>query len=153
MCIICPNHGEFWQSPSKHLCGHGCHKCKRSHLEEEMSLFFDKNNIEYIEQYAPSFLKNGKGIQKIDFYLPKYNVAIECQGIQHFVNKFYIESKKKSDIIERDIVKYNKCKANNVKLLYYTNENIFHLKKYVSIYTDENIFCNKSVLLNKIKNI
>lgn len=151
VCIICPKHGGFWQSPGKHLCGHGCHKCKRSHLEEEMSLFLDENHIEYVEQYAPSFLKNRNGVQKIDFYLPKYNVAIECQGIQHFTNKFYIESKKKGNILERDTIKYNKCKLNNVNLLYYTNENILQLKKCVSIYTDENIFSDKSVLLEKIK--
>ena len=27
MCIICPNHGEFWQSPLHHLNGQGCPKC------------------------------------------------------------------------------------------------------------------------------
>lgn len=28
VCIICPIHGEFWQSPSKHLSKRGCPKCK-----------------------------------------------------------------------------------------------------------------------------
>ena len=27
VCIICPEHGEFWQTPSKHLLGQGCKKC------------------------------------------------------------------------------------------------------------------------------
>jgi hypothetical protein len=27
VCIICPEHGEFWQSPNAHLRGHGCIKC------------------------------------------------------------------------------------------------------------------------------
>ena len=27
VCIICPEHGEFWQVPSSHLDGHGCPKC------------------------------------------------------------------------------------------------------------------------------
>ena len=27
VCIICPEHGEFWQAPSKHLYGRGCPKC------------------------------------------------------------------------------------------------------------------------------
>lgn len=27
VCIICPEHGEFWQTPSKHLLGQGCPKC------------------------------------------------------------------------------------------------------------------------------
>ena len=28
VCIICPEHGEFWQTPSNHLQGKGCPKCK-----------------------------------------------------------------------------------------------------------------------------
>lgn len=27
VCIICKEHGEFWQTPSKHLLGQGCPKC------------------------------------------------------------------------------------------------------------------------------
>ena len=27
VCIICPIHGEFWQTPMKHLIGRGCPKC------------------------------------------------------------------------------------------------------------------------------
>ena len=27
VCIICKEHGEFWQTPSKHLLGKGCPKC------------------------------------------------------------------------------------------------------------------------------
>lgn len=29
MMLICPIHGEFWQSPRDHLCGCGCQKCGR----------------------------------------------------------------------------------------------------------------------------
>lgn len=27
VCIICPKHGEFWQSPKDHIKGRGCPKC------------------------------------------------------------------------------------------------------------------------------
>lgn len=27
VCIICPEHGEFWQSPDQHKHGHGCPEC------------------------------------------------------------------------------------------------------------------------------
>ena len=38
VCIICPKHGEFWQTPKNHLLGQGCpicgkeiaRKCKRN---------------------------------------------------------------------------------------------------------------------------
>lgn len=28
VCIICPTHGEFWQTPNHHSLKHGCPKCK-----------------------------------------------------------------------------------------------------------------------------
>ena len=33
VCIICPEHGEFWQRPYVHLLGQGCPKCgnKKKH--------------------------------------------------------------------------------------------------------------------------
>ena len=30
VCIICPEHGIFWQTPNNHLCGSGCPSCYNS---------------------------------------------------------------------------------------------------------------------------
>lgn len=32
VCIICPEHGEFWQRPSAHLRGLGCFECTHPKL-------------------------------------------------------------------------------------------------------------------------
>nr|DAW74772.1 MAG TPA: restriction enzyme [Ackermannviridae sp.] len=32
VCIICPDHGEFWQTPHKHLQGGGCSKCSGHYI-------------------------------------------------------------------------------------------------------------------------
>ena len=29
VCIICPEHGEFWQSPTNHISGQNCPKCSK----------------------------------------------------------------------------------------------------------------------------
>ena len=34
VCIICPKHGEFWQSPNAHLRGKGCKRCSMEILWE-----------------------------------------------------------------------------------------------------------------------
>ena len=150
VCIICPEHGEFWQTPSKHLNGHGCPKCKRSNLEEEIALFLNKKQIKYIEQYTDIFLKNGRGKQKLDFYLPDYNIAIECQGLQHFSNIFYIKSKPYENFIKRDIMKYEKCKDNGIKILYYTTDKNLEKKDCCYIYNSDNLFSDKDLLFNEI---
>ena len=84
VCIICPEHGIFWQSPAVHINGkHGCPKCNSSKLENSVRNFLIENNFNFEEQKTFEWLKY-KGNQYLDFYLPDYNIAIECQGIQHF---------------------------------------------------------------------
>ena len=42
VCIICPKHGEFWQNPNGHLRGHGCPKCRESHLETNIRTMLEE---------------------------------------------------------------------------------------------------------------
>ena len=42
--------------------------------------------LDFEREKCFSWLKNNDGNNlKLDFYLPKYNLAIECQGLQHYV--------------------------------------------------------------------
>ena len=49
ICIICPEHGEFWQYPRHHVKGHGCPKCMGQHLREikqdTLDIFIQKAKI------------------------------------------------------------------------------------------------------------
>ena len=138
--IICKKHGEFKQTPASHLTHRGCPICCQSHLENKIDNLLTINKIEFERQKRFDWL----GKQSLDFYLPKYNIAIECQGIQHFKqNEFY---KNYNDIIERDINKYNLCKENSIKLLYYTEHKINDLM----IYNEDNIFYEPNKLIEKI---
>lgn len=54
-----------------------------SHGERAISDYLDTNTIEYIREYnieAPIELRK-TGICRIDFYIPKYNLFIEYNGI------------------------------------------------------------------------
>ena len=88
VCIICPKHGEFWQTPGNHIDGRcGCPKCQSSRLENSVRVLLEENNIEFIPQKSLRDLTNeimGGQPQKIDFFLPHHNICIECQGEQHF---------------------------------------------------------------------
>ena len=46
VCIICPRHGEFWQTPNKHLSGNGCPKCARETLWNKRGRVTTENFIE-----------------------------------------------------------------------------------------------------------
>lgn len=62
VCIICPEHGEFWQKPAKHLKGQGCPKCIGRHQTFEQFLqkarnthgdYYDYSQSNYINMTTP----------------------------------------------------------------------------------------------------
>ena len=125
ICIICKKHGEFWQDPSNHLNGMGCPKCKESKLEKQTRNVLEDNKIVY--EYQKKFEWLGK--QSLDFYLPSHNIAIECQGEQHYKpvdfagkgNEWAKKIFEKNKI--RDKIKLDKVLKHNIKMIYVNEEN------------------------------
>jgi hypothetical protein len=138
VCIRCLEHGDFWITPHAHLSGkQGCPVCKESQLEKEMRLFLSEKNIKHINKKHFDWL----GQQHLDFYLPEYNVAIECQGIQHFQNVEYFGGNKSFiERLERDSRKKKLCDENNVPILYYSSF------KYKGVYTDKELLLKDIIL-------
>ena len=142
VCIICPEHGEFWQTPDKHLGGQGCDKCNMSHLERETMQALEKYGIKY--EYQKKFKWSKRQI--FDFFLPSYNIVLECQGVQHFKPTDFagkgMEWAKKEfqKNIKRDTTKKQMCECNNLDIHYINyDENIEDkIKKILSIYDNKN---------------
>ena len=102
----------------------GCPICNQSHLEEEVRLFLIKNNIDFIQEKTFDWLKDKNNLF-LDFYLPGLNAAIECQGIQHSKPVDFFGGENSLPIIEhRDDLKYRLCEEHNIKLLYFTHNNL-----------------------------
>lgn len=124
MCIICPKHGEFWQTPYIHLQGCGCPICNESHLERDMKQILTQQNIIFEQQKKFDWL----GRQSLDFYLPQYNIAIECQGKQHFNSVEHFGGEKEfQKLLRRDKIKKQKCESNKLQI-YYVVENTSDIK-------------------------
>ena len=124
VCIICPEHGEFWQVPNNHLFGVGCPTCPESNMEGEIRHFLSANKIVFEQEKGFDWLIFNRRLY-LDFFLPEYGVAIECQGGQHFFptqlfggEKFYKETQ------ERDAVKKRLCEEHGIRILYYSNAHI-----------------------------
>lgn len=116
-CNTC--HSDFYQSPEGHLHDEGCPKCRISHLENEIKQFLIDNKIEFEGQKKFDWL----GLQSLDFYLPYYNIAIECQGEQHYKEKKFFGGEK--GFLRRKVLDERKkrlCEENHIKLLYYANK-------------------------------
>lgn len=127
VCIICPEHGEFVVKPNYHLDGVGCPICNESYLEKEIRVYLDRTNVGYIYQCRKSIFE-WLDKQSIDFFIPKYNAGIECQGIQHFQPTSFIRYRQDLGVPnfkktqERDSRKKQLCKENGIKLYYFSHE-------------------------------
>jgi ribosomal protein S27AE len=126
----------------------GCPICKESNLEREVKVFLEKNNIKLDRQKRFEWL----GLQSLDFYLPEHNIAIECQGIQHFKPTDFSHRCKECAIIEFENIKINDknkftlCQEYGIKLLYYTKKAKYLPDQYFS-----KIYTNLDELKNEIK--
>ena len=125
--IMCPVHGEFEQTPDGHLSGSGCPKCVNiiSKPEEELFEFLNVNAI--ISNISDRKILNGK---ELDIFIPKYNVAIEFDGLywhsELFKDKNY------------HLNKTNLCKEQGVQLIH--------------IFEDEWIY-KQDIVKSRLKNI
>lgn len=145
--VTCPIHGDFQITPNDHLNGHGCPKCKQSSLEKLVKSILIQENIQFEEQRrVPTDEK-----LKLDFYLPQYNIAIECQGEQHFKPIEHFGGNDEFEKIkDRDKRKFDACEAKNIKLIYFlpknlnVMDNLFYQNKQITWKTDD--------LIQKIKN-
>lgn len=132
--IICKKHGAFKQQVANHLAGHGCRKCRNAQQEKIVRVALEKRRIEYEEEKIFKWLKR-KGYLKLDFYLPKYNIAIEAQGAMHFgihkTNKFTMNDADYKDLFDRDRIKYKLCKEHGIRVLYFCYNKEWIPDKYI----------------------
>ena len=126
VCIICPKHGEFWQSPWHHMKGNGCPKCVSPTSKAEREI------CEYVKSIVgeDNVISNDRIILKgkeIDIYIPSLKIGIEYNGL-------YWHTKDKKYHIE----KTEGCKKQGIKL--------------IQIFEDEYVN-NKDIVLSKIAHI
>ena len=134
--LTCKKHGDFYITPNHLYRKHGCPKCNMSHMENDIMKLLDENNIKYIYQCNNRYL-TWIGLQSIDFYLPEYNIAIECQGIQHFKPTSNIFNQEKYDrTVIDDKRKLDKCKQHNIDIIYYSD--VKNVIFPYDVYTDKN---------------
>ena len=108
---------EWYASPGNILSGHGCPKCNESKMERATALWLDRNNILY-ERYVKFDGCVDKRQLSYDFYLPDYNLNIECQGYQHYAPVDYFGGEKAFEVQQRhDEIKRKYCADNNIELL------------------------------------
>ena len=118
LIITCKKHGDFLQTPNKHIGSkQGCPMCKRSKGVELICKILEENNIKYEnEKTIKGCVSKNNKLLYFDVFI-RESIAIEYDGEQHFIpiEKWGgVENLNK--IKERDSIKNNFCKKNNIKL-------------------------------------
>lgn len=104
VCIICPKHGKFWQTPNNHLKGNDCPLCKKSHITTEIIVNFILENYDYLDVSETRFVncrtkikvrckKCGK-VHEVAWYSLK-NRTFDCDCIRNKLSLLEIEVKRK----------------------------------------------------------
>jgi hypothetical protein len=115
--IICPEHGEFMQTPNSHTNGKGCPVCKESKGEIYIRKILNNLNIKFKPQHKFSDCTNKKELP-FDFYLPEHNTCIEYQGEQHYKPvKHFGGAIKFLKTKTNDSIKLKYCLNNDIKLI------------------------------------
>lgn len=153
--VICRKHGEFEVRPDNHIYNKsGCPKCSTSKLEEELHRFLAKNNILFETHKRFDWLRNDLTdyLMEYDVFIPSMNIAIECQGKQHFEFGGIVTEESHKSILHRDLVKNELSGKNGITLFYYIPKFLFGKSNDIEIYNDSNTFYDLNELLKKISN-
>ena len=132
--FICEKCGKEFERSLEKLnrndTGVVCISCQSSKLEQNTKEVLDKYNIEYKTQVIYEGLVGLKGgLLSYDFYLPKYNILLECQGIQHekFTKGLHENKKDFLKQLEHDRRKFEYAIKNNyipMEIWYWDIDNI-----------------------------
>lgn len=81
VCIICPEHGEFWQLPYAHLNGNGCPKCGLIERSKKFSMsteeFINRSNIVHKNSFDYSKTKYVKSDVKVEIICKKHGAFFQ----------------------------------------------------------------------------
>jgi hypothetical protein len=138
VCIICPEHGKFYQKPNDHLRGIGCNICGQKYKLTELQILkaLREKYGEVKYQYTDTFLSTKTSPQQIDFFIPKYNIGVEYNGRQHFMPISKFGGEEEFELTKkRDIRKFKKCKENNIVIFYITFEKCDTSKYFTKVFT------------------
>lgn len=116
---------DFMMTPDNHTSknAQGCPYCKMSHLEREVMVLLEKMGEDFVYQANKEelpWLKTSRGSFSLDFYLPQYNLAIECQGEQHYRarQRGIFTEERVEKIKRRDSEKLRRCVENDIAVRY-----------------------------------
>lgn len=73
VCIICPEHGEFWQEPAAHVRGYGCSSCAKENKNKHLRKTTDDFIYDAIKTHGVKY-----NYSKVNYINARTKVCIIC---------------------------------------------------------------------------
>ena len=137
VCIICPEHGEFWQTPNNHLNGKGCPNCCKNHIRYNTESFVKKSKEVHNDKYDYSKVVYINNRSKVCIICPEHGEfwqrpSDHLRGCGCLKCGRMNATKKQSNTISDFITK-----ANNI----HNNKYDYSKTNYINSYTKVCIIC------------
>lgn len=123
MSIICSHHGIFRQTPSQHVRGKGCPKCKNSRGVQLIDDYLKSHKIPFVCEYNKHecYYQN-KLLFDFAIFKDKAHTQLlfllEFDGPQHYKSVGYFGGDEAFDKIQiRDRIKDEYCLTNSIRLV------------------------------------
>lgn len=85
--IICPVHGEFLQTPNKHLAGHGCKFCSRERMKLGVDEFIRRARLVHGDKYDYSRVKYERKDVKVEIICPEHGSFWQTPHCHYFLGQ------------------------------------------------------------------
>lgn len=84
VCIICPEHGEYWQTPNMHVnMQQGCPRC--GHVGPSVAQL---EIAAFLQQHTSVLIGHRVSRKELDVFMPDLNLAVEYHGLIWHSTKF-----------------------------------------------------------------
>ena len=139
VCIICPEHGEFWMTPNNHLSGQGCPSCKNKETADnhihgsgcpKCGAALPKSELEIVDMlksHGINVIEHDRKVldgMELDILLSEHNLAIEYNGI-------YWHSERKNRSSHYHLDKLNLANEHGIKLIQVFEDEYLEHKRIV----------------------
>lgn len=110
-----------------------CPICSKSHAERIARAWLEEHRVDYDPQHEFDGCRDRLPLP-FDYYLPRYNIALELDGIQHYKPIEYFGGQQWYEYtVRHDRIKSEYCKDNGIKLIRikYTEDTYEYLDNYL----------------------
>lgn len=112
---------------------------RSSKLQNKVSDFLHNRfgQHDFYENYRPEWLISDRGTRlELDFYLPKFKIAVEVQGQQHYtyIEYFHKDHDGFKKRLKDDVYKKDYCRTNSIEFIEISSDSDFYdFKNYIEL--------------------